>query len=163
MRRVFSCSLVQDEAYSNYRVKLMSMDGRLSIGALAKAAGVKVVTVRYYENVKLMPEPPRTDGNYRAYRREHLHRLRFIRRCRDLGFTLDQVRELLRLSLEGKRNCSGVDQITAKHLEDIERKIADLKSLAAELRRINRRCPGNRTIADCRILEALSPSNVNAQ
>jgi Cu(I)-responsive transcriptional regulator len=141
----------------------MSMDGRLSIGALAKAAGVKVVTVRYYENVKLMPEPPRTDGNYRAYRREHLHRLRFIRRCRDLGFTLDQVRELLRLSLEGKRNCSGVDQITAEHLEDIERKIADLKSLAAELRRINRQCPGNRTIADCRILEALSPSNVNAQ
>ena len=162
MRRVFSCSLVQDEAYSNYRVKLMSMDGRLSIGALAKAAGVKVVTVRYYENVKLMPEPPRTDGNYRAYKREHLHRLRFIRRCRDLRFTLDQVRELLRLSLEGKRNCSGVDQITAKHLEDIERKIADLKSLAAELRRIKFQCPGNGTVADCRILEALSLSNLNA-
>jgi DNA-binding transcriptional MerR regulator len=141
----------------------MSMDGRLSIGAMAKAAGVKVVTVRYYEKVKLMPEPPRTDGNYRAYRREHLHRLRFIRRCRDLGFTLDQVRELLRLSLQSMRDCSGVDQLTAKHLEDIERKIADLKSLAAELRRINRRCPGNRIIADCRILEALSLSNVNAQ
>jgi DNA-binding transcriptional MerR regulator len=134
----------------------MNMDGRLSIGALAKAAGVKVVTVRYYENVKLMPQPPRTGGNYRAYKPEHLHRLRFIRRCRDLGFTLDHVRELLRLSLQGKHDCSGVDQITAKHLKDIERKIADLKSLAAELRRINRRCPGNQTIADCRILEALS-------
>jgi len=139
----------------------MSMDRRLSIGALAKAAGVKVVTIRYYENVKLMPEPPRTDGNYRAYKSEHLHRLRFIRRCRDLGFTLDQVRELLRLSVQGKRECSGVDQITAKHLEDIERKIAALKGLAAELRRINRRCPGNQTISDCRILEALSPSNLN--
>jgi Cu(I)-responsive transcriptional regulator len=135
----------------------MNMDGRLSIGALAKAAGIKVVTVRYYENVKLMPEPPRTDGNYRAYKREHLHRLRFIRQCRDLGFTLDQVRELLRLSLQETRDCSGVDQITAKHVADIERKIADLKRLAAELRRISRQCPGNRTIADCRILEALSP------
>ena len=136
----------------------MNMDGRLSIGALAKAAGVKVVTIRYYENVKLMPQPPRTGGNYRAYKPEHLHRLRFIRRCRDLGFTLDHVRELLRLSLQGKRDCSGVDQLTAKHLEDIERKIAGLKSLAAELRRINRQCPGHQTIAGCRILEALSIS-----
>jgi len=134
----------------------MNMDGRLNIGALSKAAGVKVVTVRYYENVKLMPQPSRTAGNYRVYKPEHLHRLRFIRRCRDLGFTLDQVRELLRLSLQGKRDCSGVDRITAKHLEDIELKIADLKNLAAELRRINRQCPGNRTIAGCRILEALS-------
>jgi DNA-binding transcriptional MerR regulator len=141
----------------------MSMDGRLSIGALAKAAGVKVVTVRYYESVKLMPEPPRSDGKYRVYKREHLHRLRFIRRCRDLGFTLDQVRELLRLSLQGKHDCSGVERITAKHLEDIERKIAGLKNLAAELRRISRQCPGNRTIADCRILEALSPRNVKEQ
>ena len=140
----------------------MSDDGRLSIGALAKAAGVKVVTVRYYEKVKLMPEPPRSDGNYRAYKREHLRRLRFIRRCRDLGFTLDQVRELLRLSVQAKRDCTDVDRITAKHLEEIETKIADLKRLAAELRRIKRQCPGSRTIADCRILEALSPGNVDA-
>lgn len=135
----------------------MKLNGRLSIGQLSKATGVKVVTIRYYEQIKLMPSPLRTEGNYRAYKREHLDRLRFIRRCRDLGFTLDQVRELLRLSLQGKRDCSGVDRITAKHMEDIERKIADLKNLAAELRRINRQCPGNRTIADCRTLEALSP------
>jgi MerR HTH family regulatory protein len=62
----------------------MNIDGRLSIGSLAEAAGVKVVTVRYYEKVKLLPEPARSDGNYRAYKLEHLHRLRFIRRCRDL-------------------------------------------------------------------------------
>jgi DNA-binding transcriptional MerR regulator len=107
----------------------MSMDGRLSIGGLAKAAGVKVVTVRYYEKVNLMPEPSRTEGNYRAYKREHLARLRFIRRCRDLGFTLDQVREIMQLSVQAERDCSGIDQLTAKHLADIERKIADLKSL----------------------------------
>jgi Cu(I)-responsive transcriptional regulator len=141
----------------------MKLNGRLSIGELSKASGVKVVTIRYYEQIKLMPSPLRTEGNYRAYKLDHLHRLQFIRRCRDLGFTLDQVRELLRLSLQAKRDCSGVDQITAKHLQDIERKIVDLKSLAAELRRINRQCPGNGTIADCRILEALSPSNVDAR
>jgi DNA-binding transcriptional MerR regulator len=89
----------------------MNIDGRLSIGSLAEAAGVKVVTVRYYEKVKLLPEPARSDGNYRAYKLEHLHRLRFIRRCRDLGFTLDQVRDLLRLSVQGKQDCSDVDRI----------------------------------------------------
>jgi len=138
----------------------MNSDGRLSIGALAQAAAVKVVTIRYYEKIRLMPAPPRTQGNYRAYRQEHLHRLRFIRRCRDLGFTLDQIRELLRLSVQGRSDCSGIDRITAKHLEDIERKIGDLKSLAAELRRINRQCQGPGPIAECRILEALSPDSM---
>jgi DNA-binding transcriptional MerR regulator len=141
----------------------MNIDGRLSIGSLAEAAGVKVVTVRYYEKVKLLPEPARSDGNYRAYKLEHLHRLRFIRRCRDLGFTLDQVRDLLRLSVQGKQDCSDVDRIASKHLEDIERKIGDLKRLADELRRINRRCPGNRTIDGCRILEALSPFSADSR
>ena len=135
----------------------MKHDGPLSIGELGKAAGVKVVTVRYYEQVKLMPAPPRTAGNYRAYKLEHLRRLQFIRRCRDLGFTLDQVRELLRLSTRVVQECSEVNRIVANHLKEIERKIADLKRLAAELRRINDRCPGNVPMADCRILEALSP------
>jgi len=135
----------------------MSFDGRLSIGELAKATGVKVVTIRYYEQIKVMPAPFRTEGNYRAYKQENLHRLRFIRRCRDLGFTLDQIRDLLGLSTQGKQDCSSIDRITAKHLKDIERKVSDLRRLAAELRRINRRCPGNGLIANCRILEALSP------
>ena len=136
----------------------MKHDGRLSIGELGRAAGVKVVTIRYYEQVKLMPEPARTEGNYRAYKQDHLHRLRFIRRCRDLGFTLEQVRDLLRLSTQTKLECSGITRITERHLKDIERKVDDLRRLAAELRRINNRCPGKRLIADCRILEALSPT-----
>ena len=70
----------------------MKRTGRLSIGNLAKATGTKVVTIRYYEQIGLLPVPARTEGNYRAYNDEHLRRLRFIRRCRDLGFTLDQVR-----------------------------------------------------------------------
>jgi DNA-binding transcriptional MerR regulator len=136
----------------------INIDGRLSIGELGKAAGVKVVTIRYYEQIKLMPVPSRTEGNYRAYQPEHLHRLQFIRRCRDLGFTLDQIRDLLGLSTQGKQDCSGIDLITTKHLKDIERKVSDLRRLAADLRRINRRCTGNGLIANCRILEALSPA-----
>jgi DNA-binding transcriptional MerR regulator len=136
----------------------MKLNGRLSIGQLSKATGVKVVTIRYYEQIRLMPAPLRTDGNYRAYKREHLHRLQFIRRCRDLGFTLDQLRDLLRLSTQAGQACAGVDRITDNHLREIESKIADLKKLASELRRIKNRCSGKGTIADCRILEALSPA-----
>jgi DNA-binding transcriptional MerR regulator len=81
----------------------MNTDRRLSIGTLAQAAGVRVVTIRYYERIQLMPVPPRTEGNYRVYREEHLHRLRFIRRCRDLGFTLDQIRRQPRPPICGPR------------------------------------------------------------
>jgi Cu(I)-responsive transcriptional regulator len=135
----------------------MATHARLTIGELAKATGTKVVTVRYYEQAGLLPAPPRTPGNYRAYGVDHLHRLRFIRRCRDLGFTLDQVRDLLCLSSQEDQACSEVDRITAEHLTEIERKIADLARLANELRRISSQCQGNGRIADCRIIEALSP------
>jgi DNA-binding transcriptional MerR regulator len=136
----------------------MNSKQRFSIGELSKATGVKVVTIRYYEHVKLMPVPPRTAGNYRVYRREHLNRLQFVRRCRDLGFTLDQLRDLLRLSVKSRSRCSGIDRITENHLKDIETKISDLKRLAAELRRIKNGCPGKGRVADCRILAALTPS-----
>ena len=136
----------------------MNSDKQFSIGQLSKATGVKVVTIRYYEQVKVMPSPPRTAGNYRMYGREHLERLHFVRRCRDLGFTLDQVRNLLRLSVQRRIRCSGIDQITENHLKQIEAKIADLRSLASQLRRIKNGCPGKGRIADCRILAALSPS-----
>ena len=131
---------------------------RISIGDLAKGTGTKVVTVRYYEQIGLLPVPSRTAGNYRTYTNEHMRRLRFIRRCRDLGFTLDQIRDLLRLSSQKDEECADVDRITAQHLIEIEQKIFDLKRLAKELRRLNNCCQGNGIIADCRILEALSPS-----
>ena len=131
---------------------------RISIGDLAKETGTKVVTVRYYEQIGLLPVPSRTAGNYRTYTNEHMRRLRFIRRCRDLGFTLDQIRDLLRLSSQKDEECADVDRITAQHLIEIEQKISDLKRLARELRRLNNCCQGNGIIADCRILEALSPS-----
>jgi DNA-binding transcriptional MerR regulator len=130
----------------------------LSIGDLAKATGTKVVTVRYYEQIGLMPVASRTAGNYRVYRNEHMRRLWFIRRCRDLGFTLDQIRELLRLTSEKEKECAEVDRITGQHLIEIERKIANLKHLAKELRRLNNCCQGKGIISECRISEPLSPS-----
>jgi DNA-binding transcriptional MerR regulator len=133
------------------------MDEPLTIGELGKATSTKVVTIRYYEQVGLLPAPPRTPGNYRAYGADHLHRLCFIRRCRDLGFKLDQVRDLLRLSSQEDQPCSKVNRISADHLTDIEHKLADLTRLADELRRINARCQGSGLIADCRIIDALSP------
>ena len=130
---------------------------RITIGDLAKRTGTKVVTVRYYEQIGLLPVPSRTAGNYRTYSNEHLRRLRFIRRCRHLGFTLDQIRDLLRLSSQKDEECGEVDRITAQHLIEVEQKISDLKRLAKELRRLNKSCQGNGMIADCRIIEALSP------
>lgn len=139
----------------------MNTKGLLRIGDLAKATGTKVVTIRYYEQIGLLPVPSRTDGNYRSYNDEHLRRLQFVRRCRDLGFTLGQVRELLHLSLQESKECTEVDRITAQHLGVIERKIADLERLASELRRLSACCEGDGLIADCRIIEALSPDMPN--
>jgi Cu(I)-responsive transcriptional regulator len=138
-------------------------DNSLTIGTLAKATGTKVVTVRYYERIGLLPPPARTAGNYRAYEPAHLERLRFIRRCRDLGFTLDQIRELLCLSSQEGKSCEEVDRIAAAHLAETEEKIADLTRLAARLRRIISRCEGGGVIADCRIIEALAPEEGEAE
>ena len=128
-----------------------------TIGRLAQETATKVVTIRYYERIGLLPAPRRTTGNYRTYEPEQVGRLRFIRRCRELGFTLDQVRDLLRLSSQGDQECREVDRIAAGHLAAVEDKIADLTRLADELRRINSRCAGGGGIASCRIIDALSP------
>jgi Cu(I)-responsive transcriptional regulator len=133
-----------------------------TIGDLAKATDTKVVTIRYYEHIGLLPPPARTQGNYRVYSGEQLRRLRFVRRCRDLGFTVDQVRTLLELSKDGDKPCSDVNRISAEHLAEIEAKILDLTRLADELRRINGQCHGNARISDCRIIEALSPQGQNS-
>jgi Cu(I)-responsive transcriptional regulator len=130
----------------------------LSIGELAKATGTKVETVRWYEKVGLLPAPARTVGNYRAYGAEHLSRLSFVRRGRDLGFSLDEVRALLELADQKERDCGEVDAIARQHLADVERKIADLQKLAAELRHVIGQCRGG-TISDCRIIEALAPAD----
>ena len=129
---------------------------QMKIGELARATGTKVVTVRYYEKIGLLPEPDRSEDNYRDYGKTSLERLRFIRRCRELGFSLDQVRDLLSLASDAARPCAEVDEITAVHLAEVERKIADLQALAQQLRSISASCSGGGTISNCRILDAIS-------
>jgi len=132
-------------------------DDRLTIGDLARATNTKIETIRYYERIGLLPAPPRTgSGKYRSYSKDHLGRLSFVRRSRDLGFTLDQIRALLALADERDRECTAVDAIAREHLADVERKIAGLTALRRELQElIGHSAHG--TVAECRIIEALSP------
>lgn len=128
----------------------------MKIGELATATATKVETVRYYEKIGLLPPPARTAANYRAYGGEHLARLSFIRRARDLGFTLEAVRELLTLSDDKTQSCEAVDSIARVHLTEIDRKVRDLKSLRSELTRVLGSC-SHGTVADCKIIETLAP------
>jgi Cu(I)-responsive transcriptional regulator len=128
----------------------------ITIGDLAKATGTKVETIRYYERIGLLPVPARTYGNYRSYGQSELGRLSFIRRGRDLGFSLDQVRALLALSDDDRQDCANIDAIARTHLQEVERKIADLSALRRELKAVLTSCKGG-TVADCRIIETLGP------
>ncbi|WP_443478422.1 MerR family transcriptional regulator [Novosphingobium aerophilum] len=128
----------------------------LTIGKLAKATGATVETIRYYERAGLIASPARTEGNYRSYLPDDLRRLRFIRRTRDLGFSLDEIRALLDLSGQKDRDCGSVDEIAARHLAEVDRKIADLMALRRELSGAISSCSGG-TMAECRILEVFAP------
>lgn len=127
----------------------------LSIGELAEATGCRAETIRYYEHVGLLPRPSRTSANYRAYSQEDVARLRFVRRARDLGFSLEAIRDLLRMSNRREDDCKAVDRIASEHLAAVEHKISDLRSLAKELRHVIGQCRGGQ-IAECRIIEALA-------
>jgi len=131
-------------------------DTAFSIGTLAKATGTKVETVRWYERVGLLPAPARTAGNYRAYGPPHLARLSFIRRARDLGFSLEQVRVLLGLAEDQDRSCEAVDTIAREHRDEVDRKISDLQALRRELDGLINQCRRGR-VSECRIIEALAP------
>ena len=128
----------------------------MKIGELARATSTKVETVRYYERIGLLLEPGRTDGNYRDYGPAQLARLSFIRRARDLGFTLDPVRELLALADDRDQPCDSVDVVARQHLAQIDKKIRDLRSLRRELDGIIGQCRHG-AISECRIIEALGP------
>ena len=127
----------------------------LTIGQLGRATDTKIETIRYYEKIGLLPAPRRTTGNYRSYEAEHLRRLGFIRHARELGFSIEDVRGLLKLAAHAERPCEEVDQFVARHLETTERKIAALTRLRRELRDTLNSCRGGR-IAECRVIQALS-------
>ena len=133
----------------------MSARNALTIGRLAAAAGVNLETVRYYERIRLMPAPDRTEGGHRSYAPEHRARLTFIRRARELGFSLDEIRALLGLAKPGRRSCSEVKAIASAHLQDIRAKIADLSRLADVLDEAVRRC-GDGDVPDCPVIHVLA-------
>jgi DNA-binding transcriptional MerR regulator len=127
----------------------------MSIGALAKVTGVKVPTIRFYEQIGLLPAPLRTPSNRRSYGQPHQQRLRFIRHARDLGFAVDDIRELLAMSAAPQASCERADSIAQRHLGEVERRIAQLRSLRSELKRMIGECRHGR-IAECRVIESLA-------
>ncbi|EKV32186.1 putative transcriptional regulator, MerR family [Caenispirillum salinarum AK4] len=130
-------------------------DPTFSIGRLAQASGCKVPTIRYYEQVGLMPPPARTAGNQRVYTRHHAERLTFIRHARDLGFPLDDIRDLLGLTETPTASCAEADRIARRNLESVRHRIQRLKLLEAELERMTEHCECG-TVDRCRVIEILS-------
>lgn len=126
----------------------------MPIGALARESGCKVETIRYYERVGLMPKPARTGGGHRMYSESQMRRLSFIRRARELGFTIDAVRVLLGLVDGEGRTCAEVEAISRRHLDDVRAKIADLLTMETVLAGMVAECKGG-AVPDCPVIEAL--------
>ena len=128
---------------------------KFPIGELSRQTAIKVPTIRYYEQIGLLPEAPRTEGNRRLYRKAEADRLNFIRHSRELGFEIDDIRELLAMAAQPQSSCQQVDSIANNHLAEIDRRIASLTALKAELARMIDEC-GHGRVCDCRIIEALA-------
>ena len=127
---------------------------KLFIGALSRRTGVNIETIRYYERIGLLPPPRRTEGGHRLYSDEHFKRLIFIRRSRQLGFTLDEIRNLLCL-VESGYTCEEVKDAALAHLKGIRRKITDLQRMERTLAETAACCEGG-TIPECPIIDILS-------
>ena len=134
------------------------MNGRaegLPIGALSKQMGCNIETIRYYEKAGLLPTPARSPAGYRRYGSAHLKRLTFIRRARALGFSIEEIRTLLKLADERKRPCAEVRVVAGVHLKDVQAKIADLRAMERVLRETVAKCASGRS-PDCPLIESLS-------
>lgn len=127
----------------------------LPIGELSRLTGVKVPTIRFYEQIGLLSSPPRTEGNQRRYGKPEVERLNFIRHSRELGFEVDDIRELLDMAGAPQASCHQADSIARNHLSEIDRRIASLTALRGELARMVEEC-GHGRICDCRIIEVLA-------
>ena len=127
---------------------------RFGIGALSECTGVKIETIRYYERAGLFPNPPRTAGGHRIYGDDHVKRLRFIRRCRQLGFSMDEIQALLGLVDGSSYTCREVKTLTLEHAASVQSKIADLRRMEKTLLEISSRCEGGE-VPECPIIDAL--------
>jgi MerR family copper efflux transcriptional regulator len=131
----------------------------LTIGRIAQSAGVAIDTIRFYEREGLLPEPRRRPSGYREYDQGTVSRLRFIRRAKDLGFTLDEIRELLALSADRNEGVEGVRERAAARLQAIDERIAELQRVRDGLSELVDACPGHGAPEDCPILKALAEPN----
>ena len=131
------------------------MTKRLMIGDLGRITGTKINTIRFYEEVGLLPKPRRTESGRRTYGEDDLRRLAFIRQARRLGFGTDMIRSLLKLGEQPERGCEAARDIAKSHLAEVDARIRSLESLRTELDRMVSGCLGHRPIAQCAILEAL--------
>ncbi len=131
----------------------------LTIGRLARTAGVNVETVRYYERAGLIPRPARRPGGFRHYGAEHLARLRFIKRSQGLGFSLKEIKELLALRVRRGASCSDVKRRAESKLDDVRAKIATLQTLQTTLQQFIRACAHQRATDDCPILNSLEQAD----
>lgn len=127
----------------------------VAIGEAARVSGVKVPTIRYYEQIGILPAPERTDSQRRLYDPTDLRRLAFIRHARELGFDLEAIRTLLSLQDDPDRSCGAADEIARARLAEVEQRIANLMSLKTELERMLAMCAEGRA-ADCRVIETLA-------
>jgi DNA-binding transcriptional MerR regulator len=128
-----------------------------SIGDVSRWTSVKIPTIRYYEQVGLLPAPSRSEGNRRCYSEAAIRRLTFIRHARTLGFEIVTIRELLELQDEPDRPCDEIDALAREHLATIEEKIARLSALRREMKRMLKSCGGGR-VAECRVVESIGQS-----
>lgn len=125
-----------------------------TIGRLSERTNCNIETIRYYERIGIMPAPPRSEGGRRIYQQEHIKRLMFIRRSRELGFSIKEIRALLGLVDKGSYSCGEIRALTIEHIKNIKNKIADLRKLEKTLSRIALRCKGD-DIPECPIIDAL--------
>jgi Cd(II)/Pb(II)-responsive transcriptional regulator len=128
----------------------------VKIGALSAACGTPVETIRYYEREGLLPAPPRTDGNFRVYGEPHLERLLFIRHCRGLDMSLDEIRVLLQGKDDPSADCGEVNAVLDAHIHHVAQRIKELRSLQRQLKEIRQRCHAAQATPQCGILAGLS-------
>ncbi|MGE8295951.1 MAG: Cd(II)/Pb(II)-responsive transcriptional regulator [Pseudomonas sp.] len=130
----------------------------MKIGELAKKAGCQVETIRYYEREGLLPAPARSEGNYRLYGSQHLERLVFIRNCRTLDMTLEEIQRLLTLRDLPHESCAGINSLVDEHIEHVEARITSLLALRDQLTELRDRCNSPQESEDCGILRQLNVS-----
>ncbi|UYO94918.1 Cd(II)/Pb(II)-responsive transcriptional regulator [Pollutimonas sp. M17] len=128
----------------------------MRIGELAKAANCGTETIRYYEKEGLLPEPQRSNGNYRHYGKDHVERLRFIRNCRTLDMTHDEIRSLLAFVDRPQGDCEPVNELLDEHIGHVDLRIAELQRLRGQLKALRRQCASAQSIEHCGIIHGLA-------